>query len=83
MVAQTNKTNPNAPDWKCSDPNCKKSYNWKTKEWEDSKYITGAWNPKPKGNTVSTDFEDRLKVVETDLEKVKQIIRDRWNAEIN
>jgi len=45
MVRQYNKKNPKAPDWKCSDKNCKykKSYSG---GWSKSEFITGAWDEK-------------------------------------
>jgi hypothetical protein len=45
MIRQTNKKNPKAPDWKCSDRNCKfsKAYDG---GWKKSEFITGAWDEK-------------------------------------
>ncbi len=45
MVRQFNKKNPKAPDWKCSDKNCKfsKAYDG---GWKRSEFITGAWDEK-------------------------------------
>ena len=44
MNFQANKTNPKAPDWKCSDANCK--WQFRNGQWIASDYITGAWNEK-------------------------------------
>lgn len=46
MNPVTTKTNPKAPDWKCSDLNCKFQYNKISKVYEPSQYVTAAWNPK-------------------------------------
>lgn len=44
MIQQTNKKNPKAPDWKCSDRNCKFQFDKQKGTWVVSEYITGAWD---------------------------------------
>ena len=46
MIRQFNKKNPKAPDWKCSDKNCKfkKAYDG---GWMKSEFITSVWDDKP------------------------------------
>lgn len=39
--------NPKAPDWKCSNRNCKFQWNEQAKNWVVSEYITGIWDEKP------------------------------------
>ena len=36
--------NPKAPDWKCSDQNCKFQFNKQTGQWVISEYITSMWD---------------------------------------
>lgn len=42
MIRQTEKKNELAPDWKCSNRNCK--FTFKGGKWVASKYITGVWD---------------------------------------
>lgn len=44
MVLQTDKVNAKAPDWKCSDKNCKFQLDRTTGKYVESKFITGVWN---------------------------------------
>jgi ssDNA-binding Zn-finger/Zn-ribbon topoisomerase 1 len=83
MIEQKNKKNEKAPDWKCSDPSCKWKYNYQTKEWEKSDFITGTWNPKPKFNTGDVILSERVGKCEEDIEKIKKFLRDKWSVEIN
>lgn len=39
--------NPKAPDWKCSDRNCKFQFNKQSKNWVVSEYITAIWDSTP------------------------------------
>jgi hypothetical protein len=58
MIRQFNKKNPKAPDWKCSDKNCKfsKAYDG---GWKKSEFITGAWDEPDanKARQADNDFE--------------------------
>ena len=42
--------NPKAPDWKCSDGNCKMTFNRSTNQWEPGKFVTSVWNERPKSS---------------------------------
>lgn len=42
------KTKEGSPDWKCSDPSCKFKWDYSTKTWIPSEYITADWEPKTK-----------------------------------
>lgn len=46
MNPQLEKRNPNSPDWKCSDKNCKFQFDKESKKWVPSQFITGLWNEK-------------------------------------
>lgn len=46
MIRQENKTNPKAPDWKCSDRNCKFQWDKQTKQYIPSQFVTGVWDNK-------------------------------------
>ena len=46
MIPQTEKANEKAPDWKCSDKNCKFSWDKSTHTWIPGQFITGIWNKK-------------------------------------
>lgn len=56
MIRQYNKKNPKAPDWKCSDRNCKfsKAYDG---GWKKSEFITGAWD---ESDTTKARQEDAM-----------------------
>jgi len=46
MIRQTNKKNPKAPDWKCSNKNCK-FQKMMGGGWKKSEFITGIWDESP------------------------------------
>lgn len=56
MIRQTQKRNAKAPDWKCSDKNCKfqKAYDG---GWRKSEFITGVWD---EPNTDGAKAEDAM-----------------------
>jgi len=67
-IANTNKKNPKAPDWKCSDPDCK----WKkiNGEWVESEFVTGVWN----NDNPEAKFESELEEDKEDekWEKIRE-----------
>mgnify|MGYP003833355707 CR=1 FL=1 len=79
MLPNTNKKNPKAPDWKCGDPNCKFKWDSASKDWVPSDWVTGAWNDKNESSFKIdriADLEKRVKIIE-------DLLRTRWNVEVN
>lgn len=82
MVYNQNKVkNPKAPDWKCSDPNCKYQYDPLQKMWVPSEYVTGVWEDNPRA-AAQAKFEAELvqsekdkRIQEMHKEKTENIAR--------
>lgn len=55
------KKNEKAPDWKCSDPGCKFSYNKITGKYEPGEFITSVWDNKTPRQMASTKFDAELR----------------------
>ena len=76
MIRQTQKSNKNAPDWKCSSKGCKFKWDTHQRKWVPGEYVTGVWDDKP---SLKSMWEDSVQDEASHIPVIEDVVPPEYS----